>query len=98
MNLKVIYENDTKLDDMEAFDRGYRRDVIVEINDKRYKIYITSMKRLKQDFEREQECSGYYISEPNTIIVNEVTKEEIDVAIRKMFEYNYFEHLDKNGF
>ena len=35
---------------MDAFYKGYRSDVIVEVNDKRYKIYITSMIRLQQDF------------------------------------------------
>ena len=98
MYLNIIYENDTKLDDTEAFYKGYRSDVIVEIDDKRYKVYITSMVRLQQDFERTQECLGYYISKPNTIIVNEVTKEEIDSVVRKMYECKFFEHLDKNGF
>lgn len=98
MNLKISYKNNTELAEMEAFYKGYRSDVVVEVNDKRYKIYITSMIRLQQDFEREQECLGYYISEPNTIIVKEVTKEEIDATVRKMYECKFFEHLDKNGF
>ena len=32
------------------------------------------MLRLQQDFEMEQRDSGYYMSEPNTLIVKEVTK------------------------
>ena len=40
MNIEIIYEDDTELADYEAFNKGYRADVIVVIGDRKYKIYI----------------------------------------------------------
>ena len=53
MNLEIIYEEDTELAEFEALNKGYRRDVIVKLGEKKYKLYITSMVRLQQDFETE---------------------------------------------
>lgn len=98
MNIKIIYEEDTELAELEALHKGYRTDVIVKIGEKKYKVYIISMIRLQQDFEMEQENSGYYVDEPNTLIVYEVTKEEIERKILEMYKCKFFERLDKGGF
>ena len=39
------------------------------------------MVRLLQDFEGGQETDGYYMAEPNTIFVKDVTKTEIEDVI-----------------
>ena len=93
MNINIIYEDDTELAEFEAFNKGYRSDVIVIINNKKYKVYIISMIRLLQDFEVEQQDSGYYMVEPNMIIVKEVTKKEIEYTITEMHKNNFFERL-----
>lgn len=98
MNIKIIYEEDTELAEYEALCKGYRADVVVVIGDKKYKVYIISMFRLQQDFEIEQQDSGYYMVEPNTLIVNEVTKKEIEYVISEMYKCKYFERLDNKGF
>lgn len=98
MNLEIIYEEDTDLAEYEALNKGYRSDIIVKIGNKKYKIYVVSMRRLQQDFETEQEDSGYYLSEPNTILVKETTKKEIEEIIFKMFDCRYFQRLDNMGF
>lgn len=98
MDFEIFYEEDTKLAEAEAFDRGCRSDVIVTIGEKKYKIYITTMVRLHQDFDSEQKSCGYYMAEPNTLLVNEVTKKEIEYVVTKMYECKYFEMLDNNGF
>lgn len=98
MDFEILYGEDTKLAEVEAFDRGCRSDVIVIIGAKKYKIYITTMVRLQQDFDREQQSCGYYAAEPNTLFVNEVTKKEIEHVVTKMYECKYFEMLDNNGF
>ena len=98
MNLKIIYENDTELAEWEAHNKGYREDVVVIINDKKYKIYIISMVRLQQDFEKELQDSGYYMAEPNMILVNDVTKKEIEYTIMKMYKCKFFDRLDNGGF
>lgn len=98
MGIKIIYENDTELAEFEAFNRGYREDIIVIINNKKYKVYIISMVRLQQDFEKELQDSGYYIAEPNMILVNDVTKKEIEYTIMEMYKCDFFERLDNCGF
>ena len=96
--MRIIYEDNTELASFEAENKGYRNDVIVEIGSKKYKMYIIAMKRLQQDFETEYCDSNYYLQEPNTIIVNSVTKEEIEFVIEEMSKSNYFERLDRYGF
>lgn len=98
MSLKILYENDTELAEYESLNKGYRKDVIVVIGEKRYKMYITSPVRLQQDFETEQQDSGFYMAEPNTLLVNEVSKKEIEKIITEMYRCKYFEQLDNFGF
>lgn len=95
---KIMFEDDTELADFEALNRGYRGDVVVKIGGISYKLYVTSMIRLLQDFETETQDSGFYFSEPNTIIVKETTKQEIEDTIIKMYRCKYFEKLSNNGF
>ena len=98
MNIEIIYEDDTELAEYEALAKGYRSDIIVKVGNKKYRVYVVAMLRLQQDFEREQEYAGYYISEPNTILVKETSKEEIEAIITKMYKCKYFERLDNMGF
>lgn len=98
MNTKIIYEEDTELAEYEAFSKGYRADVSVAIGDRKYKVHIISMLRLQQDFEMENQDFGYYMVEPNTLIVKEVTKKEIEYVVSEMYKCKYFERLDNNGF
>ena len=98
MKYKIIYEDDTELAEIEAKDRGYRCDVVVETDKKKYKVYITSMIRLQQDFDASQQYYGYYCADPNMLLVEDVTKEEIEKVIKAVFEEKYFEKLDKLGF
>ena len=55
------------------------------------------MVRLQQDFDSEQQDYGYYMAEPNTLFVKEVTKKEIELIIDKMYTGKYFEKLDNFG-
>lgn len=61
-------------------------------------MYVISLLRLQQDFETELEDSGYYLSEPNTILVKEASKKEIEDIITQMYRCKYFQRLDKMGF
>ena len=98
MNLEIIYEDDTELAEFEALNKGYRKDVIIKLGEKKYKVYITSMVRLQQDFEAEYQDTGYYYPEPNMVIVKDVTKEEISGVIQKLYNCKFFERIDKMGF
>ena len=98
MKYKIIYEEDTELAAVEAKDRGYRCDVIVEIGEKKYKVCIMSMIRLQQEFKAERQYYGYYCADPNMLLVEDVTKEEIEKVIKAAFEEKYFDKLDNLGF
>ena len=98
MNIKIFYEDDTELAEFEALNRGVRRDVIVEVDNKKYKINIISMMRLQQDFEIEKREIGQYLVEPNMFIVQDVTKKEIEEIVTKMYKCKYFERIDNRGF
>ena len=97
MELEISYEDDTELAEWEAWNRGYRQDVIVKIGDKKYKVYVICMVRQRQDFEPEADFKPY-LTEPNTIIVRDTTKEDIENAIRWQYKMKYFEKLDSKGF
>lgn len=96
--MKIVYEDNSELANFEAENKGYRKDVIVELNNKYYKLYIITFQRLQQDFEMEYRDSHYYLQEPNTIIVNTMSKDEIEFVIEKMSKSDYFEKLDRKGF
>ena len=98
MDFKIIYEEDSDLVEFDAYNKGYRGDVIVIIGEKKYKLFITSMIRLQQDFELGQRYYGYHSAEPNMLFVTEVTKESIEKIVKKMYEERYFERLDNFGF
>ena len=97
MDIKIIYENDTERAEVEAVDRGYRSDIFVVIGNKKYKIYVTTLLRLQQDVETEMDYYGYYIADPNILIVDEVTKEKISFIVEEMYKCHYFESLDNLG-
>lgn len=98
MALEVVFEDDTPRTNDEALLKEYRSDVVVCVDGKRYKVYVTTMCRLQQDFETEVEHKGYFQSEPNMILVRNTTKEEIVRTITKMYDCKYFEALDNYGF
>ncbi|MNN95858.1 hypothetical protein D3C81_2147390 [compost metagenome] len=67
---------------------------------KLFNIKVYDIVRIQQDFELELETCGYYSVEPNLILVKEVSKEEIEFVVRKLYEQKYFESVkpvdDKN--
>ncbi len=95
---EIIYEYDTERAEFEAELKGWRPDVVVKIGSKKYRVCIISLIRLQQDFEGEMEYHGYYSTIPNTIIVKNVTKKEIEDVILKLYREKFFEALDNMGF
>lgn len=91
MEFEIIYTYDSERDEFEALNRGYRTGVIVQIKEKRYELNFISMIRLVQDYEVEQKYLGYYLPEPNTLIVEDVTRETIKKVVKKLYERKYFE-------
>ncbi|MCI8713644.1 MAG: hypothetical protein HFH23_15620 [Ruminococcus sp.] len=91
MEFEIIYTYDSERDEFEALNKGYRTYVIVQIKEERYELNFISMIRLVQDYEVEQEYLGYYLPEPNTLVVEDVTKETIEKVVKKLYERKYFE-------
>lgn len=70
------------------------------MQNKLFNIKVYDIIRLQQDYELEVETYGYYSVEPNLVLVKDVTKEEIEFVVRKLYGQKYFESLkpidDKN--
>ena len=96
--MKIQYENDTELAEFEAFYKEYRRDIVGEIGEKKYRIYATTITRLIQDYETESKLNGFFQVEPNLIIVDTVTKETIEKTINNLAQCKYFDSIDNLGF
>ena len=96
MSYRIMYEDNTEIAEYEAINKGYRKDVTVIIDDRKYKLYITDMVRLHQDFDSEIENYGFYQNEPNTIIVKEVSKDEIEKTIENLIREGFFDKLGFN--
>ena len=45
MSYKIIYEDNSEIAEYEAINKGYRTDVVVIIDNSKYKLYITDMIR-----------------------------------------------------
>ncbi len=69
---------------------GYRGDVYVEINNKLYHILFYDIVRLNQDFNDQLKDQGYYITDPNLVILSEVTSENLISIIPILYREGYF--------
>ena len=93
MNYKIKYKHDTEYDNFEAYEKGYRLDTVVIIGEKEYNLYIIDIGRLYQDVNADFKDNGVYITDPNMVIVKEVTKKEIEKTISKLYISGYFNRL-----
>ena len=93
MKYKIEYEYDTERINEEASMKGWRSDVIASIDSNKFMLNIIDPIRLSQDFESEMLKYGFYNMEPNTIIVKEVFKSEIEKTIKKLVNLCYFDKL-----
>ncbi|MDO4719555.1 MAG: hypothetical protein Q4A78_02725 [Peptostreptococcaceae bacterium] len=98
MDIRIIFEYDNEQDNQDYCMKGYRDDVIVEKENRRYKLYAATLERIEQNFEVDFRLYHYPISEANTILVKEATKEEIRDTIVQLDAWMYFEQLDNKGF
>lgn len=88
--MEIIYNDDSERAFYEAELKGYLLDIQIVIDNKSYFLSVYSMTRLYQDFEEEYNNYGYYIPDKNLVIVNSVTKVEIENIIKKLLEEGYF--------
>lgn len=95
MNIIIQYDGDSERDDFEFFEKGYRY-VTVLVDGLEYRLFIVTFPRLYQEFIDEIENTGLYLVEPNTILVKEITRNEIEKTIKKMCEIGAFHNLGSN--
>ncbi|MGC6768045.1 hypothetical protein [Enterococcus sp. LJL51] len=89
----VYFENNSEVMTYESFNKGYREDVFVVIENKAYQLNVYTMIRLKQDFELEIKDYGFYEMVPNLILVNECQEEDIIKTIKELQERGFFSAL-----
>ncbi len=92
MSYVIQYEGDSEQDDYEFYMKGYRY-VTVLVDENRYRLFIVSFPRLYQEFIGEIEYKGMYIAEPNTFLVTEISRKEIEKLIRNLYEAGVFRNL-----
>jgi|JI10StandDraft_1071094.scaffolds.fasta_scaffold2076760_2 hypothetical protein len=89
----IFFENNDELLEMEALHRGYRNDVYVQIDGNFYKMTCYDTVRIIQDFDTEYKEYGYYATEPNLILLKEVTTNTIVETILKLVKQDFFKEL-----
>lgn len=94
-NYSILFPED--YDELAAFEhskKGYLRDVVVRLESAGdYILYFIDPVRLQQDLESEVESGRSYLSEPNMIVIPEVTREAIETTVASLVEEGFFERL-----
>jgi hypothetical protein len=92
---RLIFEGGfDERDASESKARGYRSHVWVELADgDRYPLVFYDATRLRQDLDDESKAGNPYIAEAGLIVVKEVTKENMELAVTRLVEEGYFESL-----
>ncbi len=71
------------------------RDVIVSIDGIKYKLFCVTIKTLQLQFEDEAllACPGFCSSQPNMVVVKEITEEEVETVVQKWYRRDYFKKI-----
>ena len=94
--MNIRFDELTERDLWEAWCKGYLC-VKVEIDGKIYIVNVYDIARLQQDFQTEMEYDGSYTTEPNLIIVDEVTPEKIKLALEVNYKNKFFDEIGAVG-
>ncbi|KZE51635.1 hypothetical protein AV540_12245 [Brevibacillus parabrevis] len=82
--VEVLFLYDSEQDDYEAASRGFRKDIYVKIGGEYYNIRAYHIVRLQQDVESEISEYGYFVPEPNMVLVNSMNKDDITSTLLKL--------------
>lgn len=77
----------------DALDRGYRGDVFVHIHGDYFALNVYEIVRLSQDFATEIDYYGFYASDPNLILVEEVKLSVIELTVQHLYRQKYFDKI-----
>lgn len=91
--INIRFDELSERDIFEAECKGYLSGLKVEVDGKNFIVNIYSLTRLNQDFQTEMEYYGYFATEPNLVIVDEVTPEKIKFVLEINYKGKYFNEI-----
>lgn len=88
--MNIYVEDNSKNMKDESFQKNYRNDVYVKIDNNFYNLSIITIARLKDEVEESFEDGIVFCTPNNLIIVKEVTNDCIIDSIKVLYHKNYF--------
>ena len=88
--MNIYVEDNSKNMKDESFQKNYRYDVYVKIENNFYNLSIITIARLKEEVEESFEDGIVFCTPNNLIIVKEVTNDCIIDSIKVLYHKNYF--------
>ena len=88
--MNIYVEDNSKNMQDESFQKNYRNDVYVKIDNKFYNVSIITINRLKDEVKETFKNESVYCTPNNLVIVKEVTNDCIIGSIKSLYAKNYF--------
>ncbi len=88
--MKIYFSCDSPLTEKEILAKGWRDDIVIEVNGNYYTVEFLTLDRLIGEFENSIESKENYIIDNTTIIVDDISRDSIIRHI-KMLDRNFFE-------
>lgn len=88
--MNIYVEDNSKNMQDESFQKNYRNDVYVKIDNKFYNLSIITINRLKDEVKETFKNENVYCTPNNLVIVKEVTNDCIIESIKSLYAKNYF--------
>ena len=89
---ELVFE--APFDELDARDRGYVSHASVRVAaGATYRVYFYDPDRLSQDLEYEVSIGRMCIAEPGLIVLPEITLENMQTAVRRLYAEGYFDGL-----
>ena len=88
--MNIYVEDNSKNMQDESFQKNYRNDVYVKIDNKFYNVSIITINRLKDEVKETFKNESVYCTPNNLVIVKEVTNDCIIENIKSLYAKNYF--------
>ena len=88
--MNIYVEDNSKNMQDESFQKNYRNDVYVKIDNKFYNVSIITINRLKDEVKETFKNESFYFTPNNLVIVKEVTNDCIIESIKSLYAKNYF--------
>ena len=88
--MNIYVEDNSKNMQDESFQKNYRNDVYVKIDNMFYNVSIITINRLKDEVKETFKNESVYCTPNNLVIVKEVTNDCIIESIKSLYAKNYF--------